>query len=254
MTPGPVPVQRQSRGRIAVLFPEMLGTYGDTGNAVVLAHRLRVRGMGADVVNVAVTQPVPESCDVYLLGGAEDGPQEFVAQRLASGALARAVDRGAAVVGICGGLQILGNHFAGPDGRAVPGVGLLPCSTRLPPHGTARAVGDLLVRPDAGMDVGDLIGFENHRGRTLLAPGATPLGSCLRGFGNDQLAPAPGRVDGAVSGRVLGTYLHGPVFAFNPRLADMVLAWALGDLPLVGDHDQDRRVDRARRGRLARAR
>jgi CobQ-like glutamine amidotransferase family enzyme len=37
--------------------------------------------------------------------------------------------------------------------------------------------------------------------------------------------------EGAFAGRVLGTYLHGPVLVRNPGLADLLLTWAAGLLP-----------------------
>src|SRR2546423_1357023 len=94
---------------IAVLYPELLGTYGDWGNAVVLAQRLRWRGIGADVVQVGAGQTAPTSCDIYVMGGGEDGPQALAARELAdSGALHTAVEAGAVVFGVCAGIQILG--------------------------------------------------------------------------------------------------------------------------------------------------
>ena len=117
---------------IAVLYPELLGTYGDGGNAIVLAQRLHWRGIGAEVVEVGAGDVVPTSCDLYLMGGGEDGPQALAAKELGeSGALHSAVDRGAAVFGVCAGIQVLGHEFANPDGSAHPGLGLLDCALDL---------------------------------------------------------------------------------------------------------------------------
>ena len=83
---------------IAGLYPELLGTYGDGGNVEVLAQRLRWRGLDVETVTVTAGEAVPESCDLYVLGGGEDGPQTLAVQDLAaSGALNRAVDRGFSV-------------------------------------------------------------------------------------------------------------------------------------------------------------
>ena len=68
--------------RIALVFPELLGTYGDGGNAIVLAQRLRWRGLPADIVRVGVEDPLPRDCDLYVLGGGEDAPQTFATARL----------------------------------------------------------------------------------------------------------------------------------------------------------------------------
>jgi len=251
-------IDRPTRGRhrdastvrIAVVFPDMLGTYGDGGNTIGLTYRLRARGMDAQVVAVNGDDPLPLSCDIYLIGGSEDCPQERAAERLAHGELARAVDRGAAVLVVCSGLQLLGLSFPARDGRSLPGLGLLPCHTTHPPAGTARAVGHVIVRPQPASRLPDVVGFENHRARTILEPGATPLGACLRGYGNDPTAPESDRVDGIVHGRLVGTYLHGPVLALNPALADLLLSWVVGDLAPLIDPAHDDRVHHARHRRL----
>ena len=235
---------------IALLYPELLGTYGDGGNAAVLAQRLRWRGLPAEVVTVLAGQAVPETCDLYLMGGGEDGPQALAAAQLASsGALARAVDSGAAVLAVCAGFQVIGHTFTGPDGEGHPGLGLLDCDTR---RGAGpRRVGEILV--DAGArDLGELTGYENHAGVTSLGSGAEALGTVVVGRGNDS---GDGR-EGAVSGRVVGTYLHGPVLARNPRLADLLLSWVVGPLdPLpVDEAEVEEEVEALRDERRAAAR
>ena len=235
--------------RIALLFPELLGTYGDGGNATVLAQRLRWRGIPAEVVEVAAGEPVPESCDVYLMGGGEDGPQALAVRELeASGALPRALDAGAAVMAVCAGYQVLGNRFLGPDGSSHAGLGLLDCSTSRGKG--ARRVGELVVDADPDLGLPPLTGYENHAGVTTLGPGARPLGRVVVGHGND----GGDGTEGVVSGHVLGTYLHGPVLARNPALADLVLSWVVGPLePLEDPEVEDLRAERiaaARRTRL----
>jgi lipid II isoglutaminyl synthase (glutamine-hydrolysing) len=224
---------------IAVLYPELLGTYGDGGNAMVLAQRLRWRGIGADVVEVGAGEVAPETCDVYLMGGGEDGPQALAARELAeSRALHRAVDRGAVVFGVCAGIQVLGHEFANPDGSSHPGLGLLDCRTV---RGQGRrAVGELLVAPVLdGLPV--LTGYENHGAVTHLGTSARPLGRVVTGVGNGT----DDRSEGAVSGRILATYLHGPALARNPALADLLLSWIVGDLAPLDDAEvEDLRQER----------
>ena len=235
--------------RIAVLFPEALGTYGDNGNGLALSHRARARGLTADLVQVTPGEPIPLSCDVYLLGGSEDGPQEFVAGLLEHSHLEDAVDRGAAIFGVCSGMQLLGREFPGRNGMR-QGLGLLPCVTVEPQEGQPRTVGEAVVQPVGLEGVGQIVGFENHRLTTVLDPDAIPLGRCVRGYGNDRSAVASHRMDGVVQDRVVGTYLHGPVLALNPALADAVLGLVLGSLPDVDDPRFDAKVESARRRRL----
>ena len=218
---------------IVLLYPDLLGTYGDSGNAVVLSRRLAWRGRAAEVVTVLSGDPVPDSAEVYVVGGGEDLPQALAARQLGTdGPLHRAVEGGAAVLAVCAGLQILGNSFVGPDGTPSGGLGLLDCASTQ--GGGPRAVGELVVDTDLpGVPV--LTGYENHAGVTALGPGAEPIGRVRSGVGN---GPGAG-VDGACCGRIVGTYLHGPVLARNPALADHLLASVLGPLEPLDDPDSD---------------
>jgi CobQ-like glutamine amidotransferase family enzyme len=230
---------------IALLYPELLGTYGDGGNAAVLAARLRWRGIESEVVEVTAGDPVPATCQLYLMGGGEDGPQALAVRELeASGALPRAVDGGAAVLAVCAGYQVLGREFLGPGGSPHRGLGLLDCTTA---RGKGpRRVGEIVVEPDRELGLPTLTGYENHAGVTTLGPGAQPLGHVVVGHGND----AGDGSEGIVSGRVVGTYLHGPVLARNPALADLVLSWVVGPLEPLDDAE----VEALRGERIAAAR
>lgn len=238
---------------IALLYPELLGTYGDGGNATVLAQRLRWRGLDARVLDVRGGEAVPETCHLYLLGGGEDGPQTLAVRELkASGALARAVDGGAAVLAVCAGFQILGRTFIGLRGAVAPGLGLLDCDTRR--RRGPRMVGELLVEPEPALGLPPLTGYENHAGVTRLGLAATPLGRVVVGHGNGATRAGPPGGDrplaeGIVAGRIVGTYLHGPVLARNPALADLLLSWVAGPLDPIDDDA----VDALRAERLAAA-
>lgn len=214
--------------RIALVFPSLLGTYGDGGNASVLAQRLRWRGIDAQVIDVGVDDAVPEQADVYVLGGGEDTAQTLAVSRLADGVLARAVAAGKPVFAVCAGFQILGETFLVGRGDVVPGLGLVDCRTdRLP---GSRAVGELLTDSDAGV----LTGYENHGGRTVLGPDARPLGRVREGIGNGEAG-----VDGLVQGSVVATYLHGPALARNPALADHLLRSVVGELTPLDDSEEN---------------
>lgn len=208
--------------RIAMVVPDLLGTYGDRGNATVLAQRLRWRGVEAEIVTVLSSESaVPEDCDLYLIGGGEDIAQVAAVQFLRRGnGLVRVASRGVPVLGICGGLQVLGTSFVTGDGQRHDGLALVDATTE-PADG--RAIGEITTQSTMG-GVGMLTGFENHLGRTVVGPGAQPLGRVVRGIGNGH-----DDVEGAVAGHVVCTYMHGPVLARNPKLADLLLEWAIGE-------------------------
>jgi len=211
---------------IMCVLPDLLGTYGDAGNEIALVHRLRARDIPVEVVRVEPGDPVPTSGDIYLLGGGEDRAQAL-ATELIGGSLAHAVDDGATVFGVCAGLQIMGRSFTDSSGATYRGLGLLDVVTE---PLARRAVGEAVIECDLP-GVGRIVGFENHRGGTRLSAGALPLGTVASGVGNGLTAGT----EGAWSGRVLGTYLHGPVLALNPALADQILGWTVGELAPIDD-------------------
>jgi CobQ-like glutamine amidotransferase family enzyme len=213
---------------IALVYPELLGTYGDGGNALVLARRLARRGIAARIIEVGITDAVPRQADLYLLGGGEDSPQFTALDALrASGALHQAVDGGAVVLAVCAGFQLIGTSLPHTDGAPVPGLGLVDAVTTRAPK---RLVGEVAVRDDT-LGTGWLVGFENHRGVTTLGPGEVALGP--------RQPEHECATDGVVRGRVVGTYLHGPVLARNPRFADRLLEWVTGPLEPLADPQAD---------------
>jgi CobQ-like glutamine amidotransferase family enzyme len=167
---------------IGLLLPDLLGTYGDTGNSRVLERRLAWRGIRATVVTCTAADAVPSTCDIYLLGGGEDATQQLAVEHLrAHPGLQRAVGGGGVVLAVCAGLQILGGAFTGIDSRRRAGLGLLDLVTVPLPR---RAVGEVVARPATALLASPLSGFENHRGGSRLGPAATPLARVTRGVGN----------------------------------------------------------------------
>ena len=234
---------RGSRVEVVLIYQSLLGIYGDRGNATVLVKRLAWRGYAPVLTVVEPGDALPDTGQIYLLGGGEDAAQISAVRALrADGGLRRAVDRGAAVLAVCAGYQIIGQSFTvGADDDVVEGLGLLDVTTT---RGPVRAVGEILSRW-VGRE-GDeqwLTGFENHGGHTRLAPGVEPLARVEIGTGN-----CGDGTEGAVAGKVIGTYPHGPLLARNPALADHVLELALDQelSPLTRPE-----VDELRRQRLA---
>ena len=208
--------------RIVWIYPDLLSTYGDRGNVLVLQRRARLRGIGVEVVTVDSDQPVPREGDIYLMGGGEDLPQVLAARRLrADGGLHAAVARGAVLLAVCAGYQLVGTEFGGVDGEPTQGLGLIDIRSA---RGQQRAVGEVLADARTELGVGRLTGFENHAGVTALGPGVRPLARVVTGIGNGD------GTEGAISGKVVGTYLHGPALVRNPALADFLLTIAAGPL------------------------
>ena len=227
---------------LVLVYPEILGTYGDRGNAVALAHRARARGIDTDLVEVAYGDPLPESGDIFLIGGSEDTAQALAARALAEqpGAVRILTDN--TVLAVCAGFQLMGRSYRGGDGTQKPGLGILDVECH--PLTGERAVGELLIEctvtaPEfAGLP--PLTGFENHASDARRGPGAEPLGRVLGGVGNGD------GTEGAVQGRMVATYLHGPVLVRNPALADLLLERTTGPLAAYDDEA----VEQLRRERI----
>lgn len=231
----------ESSVRIVSIYPSLLGTYGDGGNVLALQHRARLHTITTEVIDVAPGSPIPVQADLYVLGGGEDTAQVAAANALrADGGITEAVARGAAVLAICAGYQLIGEYFPDATGAASPGVGLLDIRTdRLP----KRAVGELLTTPSPHAPpslTAPFTGYENHAGATHLGPEALPLAQVELGVGNGDAS------EGAIAGHVIGTYLHGPCLARNPQLADLLLGWATGrELePFIEPEVEDLRAER----------
>ena len=209
---------------VAHLYPEYLNIYADRGNIAVLERRAAWRGHELDVRPVSIGDPLPAGADLLYVGGGQDREQALVAQDIAARAdeLSAAIDAGAAALAVCVGYQLLGRSYRDVAGDELPGAGLLPLHTVA---GERRMIGDVLLECELEPGVRQtLAGFENHAGRTLLDPGAMPLGRVVHGFGNDGTSG----FEGCRAGRVVGTYLHGPLLPRNPWLADWLLGQALG--------------------------
>ncbi|HLB04517.1 MAG TPA: hypothetical protein VJK66_05810 [Gaiellaceae bacterium] len=243
------------RIRVGHLYPEYLNIYADRGNIAVLAKRAELRGHRLEVEAIGLGDELrPDDHDLLYVGGGQDREQALIARNLAAkgSAIREAVSDGAALLAVCGGYQLLGRGYRGRDGSVMPGVGLFPHETVA---GTTRMIGDVLL--ECELVPGErhtLAGFENHAGRTLLDPGAAPLGRVVHGFGND----GESGFEGCRVARAIGTYLHGPLLPRNPWLGDWLIAQAVahatGSEPPVFPVLPDELADEAHRVAAQRAR
>jgi CobQ-like glutamine amidotransferase family enzyme len=232
--------------RVLSLYPELMNIYADRGNIAVLRARCEWRGFGFEHLGATVGDTLdPDAADLFYMGGGQDRDQAAVAVDMAEtkrDALHAAADRGAVILGVCGGYQLLGESYE-MDDRTLPGVGLVDLRTVREPGD--RLIGNCAIEADLGTGPRVIAGFENHGGRTYLGPGAEPLGRVLNGFGNN----GKDGFEGVRRGNVIGTYLHGPLLPKNVWLADRLIELALGvELePLPGDEMEDAAHASARR-------
>jgi lipid II isoglutaminyl synthase (glutamine-hydrolysing) len=241
-------VASDGRLRVCALYPDLMNIYADRGNMLMLERRCAWRGIGFELTAAGLGDPVdPDAHELFYLGGGQDRDQQLCAQDLVDTkreALHAAAARGAIVLGICGGIQLLGDHYE-LGAERVPGAGLVDLHTVRSADGS-RLIGNVAIEVQLpGLDGPRVLaGFENHGGRTYLADGEQPLGRVLRGHGNDGRSG----FEGVRRGTVLGTYLHGPLLPKNAWFADWLLATALGRAPGELEPLDDRLEDAAHAG------
>jgi lipid II isoglutaminyl synthase (glutamine-hydrolysing) len=211
--------------RVCALYPELMNIYADRGNLAVLRARCEWRGLGFELAGSTIGDGLdPDAHDLFYMGGGQDRDQVAVARDMAGikrEALHSAADRGAVVLAVCGGYQLLGTAYELGD-EELPGVGLVDLRTVREPG--PRLIGNCAIETDLGTGPRVIAGFENHGGRTYLGDGERPLGRVLKGHGNN----GSDGTEGVHRDNVIGTYLHGPLLPKNVWLADRVIELALG--------------------------
>ena len=205
---------------IIQLYPRDMNLYGDWGNTLTLKKRLEWRGFAVRIIdhNPGDTTDF-EAGDIFIGGGGQDAGQEIIQDDLLARAdeLRRLAESGVPMLMICGMYQLFGRAFTTHDGRVIRGAGILPLETYAKAE---RLIGNITLESE---EFGQIVGYENHSGQTLLDDGVSPLGRVVRGAGNDET----GQVEGARLHNIVTTYLHGPILPKNPRLADFLITAAL---------------------------
>jgi lipid II isoglutaminyl synthase (glutamine-hydrolysing) len=233
--------------RVCALYPDLMNIYADRGNLLVLERRCVWRGIGFELSSCGLGEPLDESVhDLFYLGGGQDRDQRLCAEDLIATkreALHAAASRGAVVLGVCGGYQLLGRSYELGPGEELPGVELL--DVRTVREDGARLIGNVAIAVSLdGMGERVLAGFENHGGRTHLGAGQSPLGRVMKGYGNDGHSG----FEGARSGNAIGTYLHGPLLPKEEGFADWLITTALGIDPAKLEQLDDALEEQAHRG------
>jgi hypothetical protein len=212
--------------RVCALYPDLMNIYADRGNLLLLERRCAWRGIAFELTGAGIGDPLdPGAADLFYIGGGQDRDQRLCALDLVQtkkDALHAAAARGAVVLAVCGGYQLLGHSYRLGD-EELPGAGLVDLETVR--EDGPRLIGNVAIEVE--LTPGEprvLAGFENHGGRTHLGAGEAPLGRVLKGHGNN------GRdgFEGVHRGTVIGTYLHGPLLPKNAWFADWLIATATG--------------------------
>lgn len=217
--------------RIAWLYPDLMSTYGDRGNVIVLQKRCEWRGIKAEIVPVTLETPVSTltGCNLVFMGGAQDRQQKLAGEdflRRKGPAVKKMVEQGVPALFVCAAYQFVGRFYKPYRGDVIPGAGIWDVYTEHPGDQAKRLIGNTVAEivnpPELSGTV--IVGFENHGGRTRLGPAMRPLARVVRGFGNN----GEDGYEGAVYNHSIGSYFHGPLLPKNPAIADWLIGKALG--------------------------
>jgi lipid II isoglutaminyl synthase (glutamine-hydrolysing) len=209
---------------IGWLYPELMSTYGDRGNIIVLQKRCEWRGIDVEIKKLDLGFAIDDlkTCDLLFMGGAQDKQQQIVVEDLMKkrAELKKMVESGIPGLYVCGAYQFLGEYYKEANGKVINSLGILDLYTENPGIAISRLIGDCAVRVLNGKII---IGFENHGGRTYLGKLVKPLGKVIKGYGNNGID----QTEGAIYKNSFGIYLHGPILPKNPGFADLLIELAL---------------------------
>ncbi|MGP6138699.1 MULTISPECIES: type 1 glutamine amidotransferase [unclassified Jeotgalibaca] len=208
--------------KICHLYGNLMNTYGDNGNVLMLQYIARQKGVKVETEIVSLDQPFnPEDYDIVFFGGGQDYEQLIVSKDLQhkKEAITSYIEHDGIVLGICGGFQLLGHYYINAKGVRLEGIGALDHYTLNQVN--SRFTGDIVIYDE---ETGDTYkGFENHNGRTFLGEGVQPLGIVQQGEGNNE----KDNTEGARYKNVFCSYFHGPLLVRNPHLAERIVDLAI---------------------------
>lgn len=206
--------------KILHLFPDLLNMYGDRGNIEVLRRRLEWRGIEVEVAEHTADMGEIDisDTDIIYLGGGGDAEEKLVAAKLLENSekLTEYAEANKTIIAVCGGFPLLGRYYKDGD-TTIYGAGVLDVYTE---PADKHFIGDTVL--NSRLIKSTVVGFINHSGRTYIN-GNQPIGEVIEGFGNN----GEDGMEGAVYKNVYATYLHGPLFPKNPKLADFILEQTL---------------------------
>lgn len=204
---------------IVQLYPRDMNIYGDWGNVLVLKRRLEWHGYQTKLIEYNPGDTFPNEVDILVGGGGQDSGQDTVQKDLASigPKLKELAESDTPMLMICGLYQLFGKFFKTQDGHIIEGISLLDIETHAGPE---RLIGNIIT---TNARFGEIVGYENHSGQTFLGEGVKPLGTVIKGAGNN----GQDTTEGAMYHNVIGTYLHGSILPKNPNIADFLIEKAV---------------------------
>lgn len=228
--------------KIAWLYPDLMSTYGDRGNVIVLQKRCQWRKIPVEVIPITLETRVQKlkECNLIFMGGAQDRQQKLASSDflLKKGPVVKdMIENGTPALFVCAAYQFVGNYYTPYQGEPIPGAGIWDLYTVHPGDQAKRCIGNTvaeIINPDelAGIV---MVGFENHGGRTYLGRNMEPLAKIIKGNGNN----GKDGFEGATYKNTVGSYFHGPLLPKNPAIADWLISKVTGTLSPLDDELSD---------------
>lgn len=220
--------------KIAWLYPDLMSTYGDRGNVIVLQKRCEWRNIAAKVVSVTLETPAKEleKCDLIFMGGAQDRQQKIAGEdflKRKGPVVKKMVEAGTPALFVCAAYQFVGHYYTSYQGDKISGAGIFDLYTEHPGDQAQRLIGNVVAEVINTKEI--IVGFENHGGRTYLGAKMKPFAKVIKGFGNN----GEDGFEGAVYQNAIGSYFHGPLLPKNPWIADLLIEKAVGTIQRLDD-------------------
>ncbi len=221
---------------IGWLYPQLMSTYGDRGNMLVLQKRCEWRGIKTTVTQIDQATKIQDLSSIDLLfgGGAQDREQEIVMKDLCKKkqTIKALIENDIPALFVCGAPQLMGKYYEPAEGKRIEGLGIFDIISKHPGPKQDRLIGNVVAKIQTNnlvpitynlSPITSIVGFENHGGRTYLGKTAKPFAKVVKGFGNNGVDGT----EGVVYKNAIGSYLHGPLLPKNPQIADWLITKAL---------------------------
>lgn len=206
--------------KIAHMYPDLMNLYGDRGNLICLAQRLKWYGFSCIIMPVELGQELDfDEVDLVFMGGGSDREQNLVYRDLWKKAdfLWAEIEDGMPFLAICGAYQLLGRYYQALGGKIMQGLNFFDFYTE---SEEKRLIGNILLETGITGEKITVVGFENHGGRTYFNDYTLkPFGKVIKGYGNN----GKDKTEGISYKNLIGTYLHGPLLPKNPHIADFFI-------------------------------
>lgn len=209
------------------LYYDCLSLHGDKANITAIVKRCSWRDININVSYISLGDHFcAKEYDVIYIGGGQSYENRSIHHDLInnkSSEIRESILAGQVYLAVCSGYQLLGKYLKKADGQEIECVGALDAWTVECPE---RMVGNTVFQCDFlksdGFD-GKITTFENHSVKTYLGEGIKPLGTVVKGYGNNGEDSG----EGAIYNNTFCSNSYGSLLPQNPVLADFIIQTAL---------------------------